>query len=382
MSTTIAATLVAAASYGFLGTVFARDAFFSLAVFTAFWAFIFADLAYPAAAASTLYIYVPSMVLVAAVAGAVLVKLLGTGRLIDVWMTRSPLPLPNLSEDWNIPLFLLALAFAWLTAFFAALAAAGSLWYGLVTLSFAGAVALAIISGLLLLLCLVAAGFMRNSDAEGNLVSGGPALYYFVAFLFLAGLPALFWHFIPITSSVTRGLVTALVALVVDAVGLYLGYRLERGMWRGADVVSAKRPGQYDGLDTGADGWVVAVRIFAIGLFHGGIFAIGGLVDVNVGTDAIARQVYWVPYLMLYFFIITVLAAVLYAVIVCIFWNNVNGRNEHGLRWFSRAGPATTGGRVSPPTERLPQGRNSTPVGENAPVRSRAPRNLSTVTFV
>jgi len=348
--TTIASVLVSVASAAYLGTVFARDAFFGFAGVAAFWVFIFANVPYGdyvGAGDLVKYQYLLALALVAAVVAAALVKLLGTGRLFDVWMTRSPLVNGYPAGDLNIPVFLAAMAFAWLTTFFVVIAQQGSLWAGNITMSKTWAIVFAVLSGLLLAAMLVLAGIQKRTLGDLRRLADGVGLYYFFAFLVAAAAPIVVWHVPAFGSDVVRGIVAGATALVLDMVLLAIGYFIERSLvlettTAGAPVATAYQSlSPHDGLYTGGSGLVLVIRIFLIGLVHGLIFLVGGLAGVAAASDAAAIAVFNFPYLLLLFVILGATFIVLYLLIlVCLI--RPGARKDHTrLGQFSRAAAPT-----------------------------------------
>ena len=347
-TTHIASVLVTLASIGFLGSVFTRDAFFSLAAIAAFWIFIFAHTFYGATIDPvTLYAYVLAAVALASITGSVLVKLLGTGRLIDVWMMRSPLPVPNIAEDWNIPLFLLAVLFIFLAVFYVIAGTAPAVpgfWNGDIVITATAGWILFVLFLLLAIALIIMAGVQKRTSDKNFTISDAPGIYYFFAFGVMAALPAVFWHFADglITSYATRGWTTFVIALILD-IGLLLAgvaieaWQAQRGQLLGhAPAEAVRRP--YDGLYTGGSKWTSAVRIFFIALVHGLVFGIGSLAT-DATTAAAAKQVFWFPYLFLLFAIAAGIFAAAYILIVCLFAVNISSRDTSAIRHLSRSQP-------------------------------------------
>ena len=384
----VAQALVAVASVSFISTVFTRDAFFATAAVTAWWVFIIGQLTYGSAAPtpidSLVWInYVLAAAVVAAVVGVVLVKLLGTGRLIDVWLTRSPLPLPYATEDWNVPVFLLAIGAAFMATFFIAQAVVHPLpiWPGGLVVAYGWAIAMSILFGLLTLVLVFSALVQRRTSHKGVVANDAPGVLYFFFWLLAGGIPLLPWLLLTSTAF-ARGAIAGGTAFVLDIVLLLIGTWFER--WRVQRVVEAQTVGggvadeyasamrPYDGMFTGGSGFITAVRVFFIGLSHGLIFLFGGLdgladIDTTAAAmEAAAKELFWFPYLALLFTIMLVVYGLVYVVIMLLFVTNAGERNELSYKYLSRAAPQ---GRVSPPVS----SRGQTPAAAAAAVRATSP---------
>jgi len=345
----IAKALVAAASISFISTVFTRDAFFSLATFTAFWVFIFGEIFYGAASAAPVdsVVWVNTVlgaVAMAAVVGVILVKLLGTGRLVDVWLTRAPPSLNNkTSDDWHIPLFIVATATAFAASYFFTYLALGGgvpVWPGGMTPSTTWTWVFAIVATFVTLLLLALAFVQRRITTKNISLGSGTLVYYFFAWVIAAGAPVVAWIYID-ASSATVGFAAGAIAFVINVILLALGYIYERYQVGYSEAVeeNASFASPYDGLYTGGSGLIAGVRIFFISLTHGLIFVIGGLGDVvdSAPADEAARDIFWFPYLALYFTIAFLVYFVVYSLIVVYsYWNYSKvGREE--TRYLTRA---------------------------------------------
>lgn len=366
---TLAQALVAVASVSFITTVFTRSPAFSTANIALFWLLIFGEHFYGDAGIASQYWvnYFIAVAIIAAAVAVMLVKLLGTGRLIDVWLTRSPLPMTG--ADWNLPVFVLAFASAFLAAFFFMqfAVAPAAVWHNAeaVAVSAGLAMLLAIVFAALTLLLVITAALQTRTTADGTVLADKVGLYYFVAWLAVNGIALTVW-LLPNWTADNRVLaawVTGVVAAVLDFIALGAGYAFERGQAaaggaRETNEVMAARLRPYDGLFTGGSGWLGVVRVLLIGLTHGLIFVMGGLSPVvldNGGPPV--HETFWFPNLALLFAIALGVYGVAYFIVLLLVQTRGPRPAPGGwAQYMSRGTPLASvgggGGRRSPPNER------------------------------
>jgi len=235
----LASTFVTALAYGYRGSIFTRDAFFSTATFLAFWLLIFAPLAYTAAGpvlvADVLQFFVdatalvPVALLLGAVLGLALVKALGLGQLVDVWLTGAgggtTLADGADDEELNLPLIVVATACAFLAVFFgAAIFASGVILYGATTISLTVAWFGVLLFGFAAVVLLVYSGVPLKYGSRFRLSSDWVSVYYALAFVALSVLQT---YLVP-----TTHFQIWLFALLFEAalvIVLVIGYFIERG---------------------------------------------------------------------------------------------------------------------------------------------------------
>lgn len=351
--------LVALAAATFIGTVFTRDPAFCITIVSAFWLFIFGELYYGDGSvfASQYWVnYTIAAVAVAAAVAAVMVKWLGTGRLVDVWLTRSPLP--TTGNDWNIPAFLLAGIAGFLATYFSVQASIvpTPIWHNAEATAPSETICIVLAIGfaLLALVFIILAGVQTRTTAAGTVLNNSLGVFHMFALAIIILASSLVWLLpnwsaVSGSGSVTAGWVTGATAAVLDIVFLAGGYALEKAQTSdvaGGNEARAAAIRPYDSLFTGAStGAIIVIRVLVIAVAHGLIFVFAGM-SSTVLTDngAAVHDVFWFPHLMLYFVVSAGVYLVLYFIMFMVTVSRISGRKEEGdggtTSWyehFSRA---------------------------------------------
>ena len=325
MSSSLGSVLVSAATYGLLGSIFTRDAFFSGFTFLAFWLFIFAPTFYMLVADT--YFYIPAIVAVASVVGMAIVKLLSIGQLVDVWMTGAGGGDNSAREELNVPFMVLAVAFSFFATFFAIAAYTGAAFLGglfVLSSSTAGWLLFGVFAALTLA-AVLATGIQRKRGVRFKGIHDWASVYYTFVFVLVAFVPALVWHYTypasPVMVAAYRGLFAGGTAIVVDIIFLGLGAVYEAWRDRYIDYTgsaSAKvytRHGRFYSHE-GSKG-LLAARFIVVPLVHAGIYILGGYAVCATG-DVVA-DIFWSPWLIVYFAVAFLVFAGLYVVILVFF---------------------------------------------------------------
>jgi len=328
MSTTLGSVLVSSSTAGFLGSIFTRDAPLVFGIYYAFWA-MFA-LTYFVAVETTndIFFYVPFTVLLAAVAGIAVVKLLNIGQLVDVWVTGSgggDNKRASGHEELNLPLMAMAILFLFFAIFFgmAAVACGPDSLTCATFLNGIWAVSSRTVGWLLFgvfvalaLLTLLASGIQLKHGHRHKATHDYGSIYYAFAFFVVVLAPALTWHFLTLTPP-TRGLVAGVVAVLVDILFLGGGVAYERTCDLGKDevgVARSSRNGRFYSIE-GSTARLVFRFVIVIGV-HAGAYVLGGYAVSNT-LDSVPAM-FW-PWFVSYYGIVFFIFGALYIIITIFF---------------------------------------------------------------
>lgn len=346
MSTSLAAVLVTGAGVSYLATVFTRDAFFAFATFALFWTLIFADVFYAGYSELVRYNYVFAAVVLAAAMGVVVIEVLNTGILIDVWLEKF---VPQFKVGRiAFPIVVVLVGFSFLATFFW-MSTSYSLWFGTITITSPWSWIFAITFTLLAIVTFFAIAFTGKRTFSMQTFPGKLEVFYILAFLFMNGLPALFWHasFMSSLTSATRGWIVGGIAFFIDIILLLVCAWQER-----QDSLSkvGKDNDMYHGMYDGSI-WSSALRAFIIALIHGAIFIVAGYADVNGTTNQRVIDVFWYPYLMTLFTVVIVIFGIIYAFLVFRNMTSTGKSAEETTLLKTADAPMRmpNGGKVSPP---------------------------------